>query len=401
VVVETTASLSRMPQLSQRRSEPTRVAIFASSFHPHLGGVEELVAQLARQFNERGHPTIVVTNRWPRDLPESELINDIRVFRFPFRTLGSGPRAWLSYVSTTWAVTKRIERLMTAEKVSLLHVQCVGPNGLYALRVSKRMGLPLVVTTQGEITMDASRIYQRSRFLNTYLRRLCARAVVVTAVSHKTANDLTVQIGTRPTKLKIISNGVNLAEFSDAAPRRNERPYISSAGRLVPQKGFDILIRSYSRSGLRGLDLLIAGDGPDRQKLEQLAIDLNLTEQVQLLGRLDHKALAELHAGAEYFVIPSITDEGLPLACVEALASGLPVVATRSGGIEELVKDGIHGLLVDMRDEEGLSEALLRLSSDLKLRSRMSLNARAQAERFDWQILADEYLKAFEEAVVR
>ena len=390
-----------MPQSSQRRSEPIRVAIFASSFHPHLGGVEELVAQLARRFNERGHPTIVVTNRWPRDLPESEVISDVRVFRFPLRTPDSGLRSWLSYLGTTWGVSRKIERLMVAEKVSLLHVQCVGPNGLYALRVSKRLGLPLVVTTQGEITMDAGRLYQRSRFANTYLRRLCKRAVVVTAVSHKTADDLTAQIGTRPSDLMVISNGADVAEFSGASARTHFHPYISAAGRLVPQKGFDILVRSYGRSGLIGLDLLIAGDGPDRQRLEKLIVDLNLAEQVHLLGRLDHKALAELHTGAEFFVLPSITDEGFPLACVEALASGLPVVATRSGGVEELVEDGVHGLLIDMRDEEGLSEALRRLSSDPELRTRMSINARTRAEKFDWELIASEYLDLFVETVVQ
>jgi len=390
-----------MPQSSQRRSELTRVAIFASSFHPHLGGVEGLVAQLAHRFNERGHPTIVLTNRWPRDLPESEIIDDVRVFRFPFRTPDSGPRAWLSYLGTTWSVTRRIERLIAAEKVSLLHVQCVGPNGLYALRVARRTGLPLVVTTQGEITMDASGLYQRSRFANTYLRRLCERAVVVTAVSHKTAEDLSAQIGMRPSDLRVISNGADVAEFSSAPARTNPRPYFSAAGRLVPQKGFDILLHSYRRSGLTGLDLLIAGDGPDRQRLEKLVIDLNLVEKVHLLGRMDHKALAELHAGAEFFVLPSIADEGLPLACVEALAAGLPVIATRSGGVEELVEDGIHGLLVDKRDEKGLSEALRRLSSDPELRTRMSINARAQAEKFDWEIIAGEYLNAFADAAVQ
>ncbi len=76
-------------------------------------------------------------------------------FDFRFGRPDSGLRAWLSYFGTTRAVTRKIERLMAAEKVSLLHVQCVGPNGLYALRVSKGMGLPLVITTQGEITMDA------------------------------------------------------------------------------------------------------------------------------------------------------------------------------------------------------------------------------------------------------
>jgi glycogen synthase len=389
-----------MPQPSQHQAEPLRLAIIASSFYPHLGGVEELVAQLASRFNKRRYPTIVITNRWPRDLPESELIGGVRVFRFPFRTPAPGLKAWVSYLCTTRAVTRKMERLLATEKVNLLQVQCVGPNGLYALRASKRMGLPLVVTTQGEITMDASGLYQRD-FGITYLRRLCESASMVTAVSHKTADDLMTQIGMRPARLKVINNGADVAEFSGAAARANPRPYISAAGRLVRQKGFDVLIRSYGQCAETGLDLLIAGDGPERQRLEQLVIDLNLAERVHLVGRLDHKALAELHAGAEFFVLPSIADEGLPLVCVEALASGLPVVATRSGGVEELVEDGLNGLLVGKGDEEALSAALRRLSSDPELRTSMSRNARARAESFDWDHIAGEYLDAFVEAMVQ
>ena len=135
--------------------------------------------------------------------------------------------------------------------------------------------------------------------------------------------------------------------------------------------------------------------------MASLIVDLNLAEQVHLLGRLDHKRLAELHAGAEFFVLPSITDEGLPLACVEALAAGLPNVATRSGGVEDLVEDGVNGLLVDMGDEEGLSKALGRLSSDPELRMQMAINARFRAERFDWEIIAGEYLVAFADALMQ
>jgi glycogen(starch) synthase len=389
-----------MSRSVQHPSEPFRVAIIASSFHPHLGGVEELVAQLARRFNERLHATIVVTNRWPRDLPECEVIGGVRVFRFPFRTPAPGPKAWLSYLLTNRAVTRKLGRLLATEKVGLLHVQCVGPNGLYALRVSKRLGLPLVVTTQGEITMDASGLYQRN-FGNIYLRRICASAAMVTAVSHRTAEDLTTAIGRRPARLKVIHNGADLAEFAAADARASSRPYISAAGRLVRQKGFEVLVRSYGQNTATGLDLLIAGEGPERQRLAKLVADLNLNDRVHLLGRLDHKALAELHAGAEFFVLPSIADEGLPLVCVEALASGLPVVATRSGGVEELVEDEFNGLLVDKGDEEGLSAAVRRISSDTELRNSMSRNARTRAEALDWDHIAGEYLDAFVEAMTQ
>ena len=129
----------------------------------------------------------------------------------------------------------KIERLMVAEKINILALQCVGPNGLYALRVSKRTGLPLVVTTQGEITMDASGLYQRSRFANANLLRLCKRAAVVTAVSRKTADDLIAQIGMRPPDLRVISNGADLDEFS-SAKRANTRVRTSLPRAASPRR---------------------------------------------------------------------------------------------------------------------------------------------------------------------
>ena len=376
------------------------VAIFASSFYPHLGGVEELVGQLARRYDERGYPTIVLTNRWPRHLPEEENVDGVRVYRFPMRTPGSGWRSLLTYVATSWRVTRKVNSFVSNERVGLVHVQCAGPNGLYALRAARKLSLPLVLTTQGEITMDSSRLYQRSRFANSYLRRLCERARVVTAVSAKTAQDLISQVGFRPSDLRVIPNGTDVKVFGSAAPRVHARPYISAVGRLVGQKGFDILIRSFGQAELPDLDLLIAGDGPQRDELAGLIEVLDLVGRVHLVGRLDRLGVAELHAGAEFFVLPSVADEGLPLACVEALAAGVPIVASRSGGIEELVDHGVEGLLVDMGNVDELTAALRTLSSDRELRSHMSSVARMRAAKLDWDVIVEEYLDVFAAAIL-
>ncbi len=381
------------------RGEALRIAVFASSFHPHLGGVEELVSQLARRLQGRGVPTIVVTNRWPRQLPEREVVEGTEVIRVPMRTPDSGPKSRLSYLLTTRAIESRLERLMAEEQITLIHVHCVGPNGLYAMRVSERTGIPLVVTAHGEITMDASRLYERSAFANRYLRRICGRARLVTAVSEKTASDLRQRIGHRPAGLRVIHTGADVSEFSTATPRPRDRRYISAAGRLVPQKGFDVLIRSYALARLPELDLLIAGEGPERQRLAGLVAELGLVGRVQLLGRLSHHEIAELHAGADFFVLSSVAEEGFPLVCVEALASGLPLVATRSGGVEELVEDGVQGLLVDMGDPQGLSHALRRLGTDGALRAEMAVEARERAEQFDWDVITRQYLELYREVV--
>src|SRR4051812_37173067 len=110
-----------------------RIAIFASAFHPSLGGVEELVSQLAGCFNARGHESIVVTNKWPRTLPENETVAGLCVHRYPFRTPNGPPRSRLTYPLTSTWTRRQVRSLLERRRVDMVNVQCVGPNGIYAL----------------------------------------------------------------------------------------------------------------------------------------------------------------------------------------------------------------------------------------------------------------------------
>lgn len=140
-----------------------RIAVFASAFYPSLGGVEELVRELAHQYTSKGHECLVVTNRWPRDLPAVDCFEGLEVLRFPFRTPDGGLKARLTFPLTRTSVARSVADALRQRRIELVHVQCVGPNGYYAREAARTLGVPLVVTTQGEITMDAGRVYQRSR----------------------------------------------------------------------------------------------------------------------------------------------------------------------------------------------------------------------------------------------
>lgn len=376
-----------------------RIAVFASALYPSLGGVEELVRELAHAYRHRGHDVLLITNRWPRSLPPEDSLDGIEMYRFPLRTPAASVKAWISYRVSTRAVQKKVDSLLKDRSIDLLHVQCVGPNGLYALRASVRLGLPLVVTTQGEITMDAGRLYQRSQFMNDVLRSLCQRADAVTAVSQKTADDLLTQIGAAPLPIKVIFNGTSVNQFASAPPLHHDRPYLSAVGRLTPEKGFGVLIEAFARSNVKTHDLLIGGSGPQEHDLRDLISQYRLDGQVHLLGRLDRGHVAALHAGADLFVLPSVVDEGFPLACIEAMSSGKAVVATRTGGIPELISDGQNGILVEKGDIASLANSIARLVADEHLRDRLGRSAFESAARLDWEAIADQYLEVFEQAM--
>ena len=368
------------------------IALFASAFHPHIGGVEELVRQLAHAYRRKGHKAIVVTNRWPQDLPEFEEYEGIPVYRFAMRTPGGSLRERAKYQLTHAASERRMLDLLKRTAVDLLHVQCVSVNGYYAQVARRALRLPLIVTAQGERTMDAGRIYQRSPFMNRMLCALLAQADHITACSRHTLDDLEGWYG-QPfgPQAEVVYNGIDLSSFADPKPYPHPRPYILGIGRHVPQKGFDVLLNAFAQSGQESHDLLLAGDGPERGALERLAANLRLEDRVRFVGRADRPLAVSLFAGCSFFVLPS-RQEPQGIVNLEAMAAGKAVLAARVGGVPEIVLNGETGLLVPAEDAPALAEAIPRLAADPSLRQALGAAGRERAQHFDWDAIADQYL---------
>jgi glycosyltransferase involved in cell wall biosynthesis len=165
---------------------------------------------------------------------------------------------------------------------------------------------------------------------------------------------------------------------------------ILSLGRLVERKGFEYLIRAFA-SMKNGLDarLVIGGEGPLRGRLERLSADLGVSDRVQLVGRIPDDMMEGLFRSCDIFVLPAIVDsrgdtEGFGLVLLEAQAWGKPVVATRVGGIVDIVKDGMNGFLVRQKDVLELAKKIDALVEDPALRTRMGMRGRQiVCERFD------------------
>ena len=195
-------------------------------------------------------------------------------------------------------------------------------------------------------------------------------------------------IGSRR-QFTFVYNGIDIARYSGRAHRRapvrrdlgipDEATVCISVGRLVPVKGHADLIRGFAHalSEQEDLVLLLAGDGELRDELTALVAELSLGDRVRFLGWRDDTA--DLLAGSDIFVLPSL-NEGLGLVLIEAMAANLPVVATRVGGVPEVVEEGQTGLLVEARNPDRISNAILRLARDRALRERMGRAGRERAD---------------------
>jgi glycogen(starch) synthase len=381
---------------------PTRIALFASSFHPHKGGVEELVRQLAHAQAAVGLEPTIVTMRWPKSLPGHEVYEDLDVYRFVFRSpaLPIG-RLAAAIAFAPWTLLQLVLTLRR-RRCQLIHIQCVSPASWYALQASRLLRLPLVVTMQGELTMDATGLYQRSRWARRTLRAVLRHADAITACSAHTlaeAQDWYRQpFGDRAS---VIHNAVTISDLERASPHREEKPYVFGIGRFVTQKGFDVLLDAFGRLADRpGFDhrLVLAGDGPERAALQDRARRLGIVDRVSFTGATDRSATASLFRGADLFVLAS-RHEPFGIVVLEALAAGTPVVASDVGGVSEFLPIGPLSQLVPAGDPAALADQMWSVITEHERHPDRSPAADEILESHSWPVIERAYADRYDDAL--
>jgi glycogen(starch) synthase len=378
------------------------VAIFASAFYPSLGGVEELCRQLAHEYQRQGMAVIVVTNRWPRDMAAYEVYEGIPVYRIPMRVPEGSIKAKANYQLTNRRIKRELVKILREERIDVLHIQCVSSSVPYARHAQERLGLPLVVTLQGELTMDATGLYQRSALARRYMRDALEHASAITACSRQTLEEAEAFYGAPfGERGSVIYNGVSLDDFRDAPPYSHPRPYVLAMGRHVPQKGFDVLLRAFAAAVGDGdfeQDLILAGNGSEHEALKALAVSLGVAGRVRFPGRADRGQAASLFKGCSFFILPS-RHEPFGIVNLEAMASGKAVIASRVGGVPEFVTEGETGLLVAAEDVGALAGAIRQLAGDGALRTRLGIVGSERASGFSWSMIAKQYFALYSNIV--
>jgi L-malate glycosyltransferase len=206
------------------------------------------------------------------------------------------------------------------------------------------------------------------------------RIAGLAGVSNYARDRTTRQLGLDPRRALTIYNGVDLERFrwSPRAPAPDTPPTILVVAHLIPQKGVDVLLRGFGRLEDARARLVIVGDGPEQGALRALAGELGIMDRIEFAGLRDD--VQDCLERADIFVHPAIWAEAFGWTIAEAMASGCPVVASRTGGIPELIEDGESGLLVEPGNPDALAAALNRLLASSELRHRLAAAARRRAE---------------------
>jgi glycogen(starch) synthase len=367
-----------------------RVLLAPSAYYPHVGGIEELTRQLALALRARGHETAVLTNRWPDGVVESELLDGVPVTRLAFPLPTASPAQAVRFLGTAPSAARAVARYVRDWQADVVHVIGGGPQAVYLGMLAPRLHAPLVFTTQGELTFDAHQIFERSATLRAGLRRTVDQARVVTACSEYTLRNLREFVEPRSPCL-VIPNGVDPEDFANRGSEATGfGPYILGVGRLVPEKGFDVLLEAFAMTELPGMSLVIAGDGFERDNLVRRAAKLGIVDRMHFAGAVGRGQLVTLMLGATAFALPS-RGEAFGIALLEAMAAGVPAVAAAVGGVPEMAHDGENALVVAAEDAEALSVALARLINDTELRAQLAAGGRETARELTWSRIVERY----------
>ncbi|WP_435736827.1 glycosyltransferase family 4 protein [Cellulosimicrobium sp. PMB13] len=347
--------------------------VFAVAQHLVRAGCEVVVWVAARRNDEQDAPEGVVVRYLPSPLPER------------------GAREVAAFVAASVMASSRWIRAMRIDRPDVVHVHGFAENGVWALLWTSLLRRRLVVTSHGETLGDLDEVFRSSMIFRHSLRRAMVRASAVTAPSRYVLDDLEGRFGLVAGAGHVVPNGSQAVSERTDPPVWAPQRFVLAVGRLVDVKGFDLLLDAFACADLPSeIQLVIVGDGPERESLEKAVASHGLTDRVHLPGRLSRLEVDSLMHAARALVVPSRSD-AFPLVLLEGWRSGSAVIVTVHGGAAEIVEDGVDALLVDPFDIAALVSAMRAMVLDNEHHARVSAGGSRAVRRFSWNVVAHRY----------
>jgi len=343
--------------------------------HPEAGGAEVHAHEIFRRIVSAGHEVTFLCCAWPGC--ERQATRDgIRVIR-------TGSNFTFNYT-----VARRLRSFLASSAFDII-VEDVNKIPFCTPRLTKLPKLILFHHLFGStIFREISAPVAAYVYLWEKLIPRIYRNEWVQVVSQDTAAEL-AGMGFAEDKIRVVYNGIDCSRYTPATEQRTGcEPYFLYMGRIKKYKRLELILQAFSRAAARGLDgrtrLVFAGAGDDYPRLKAAAGKLGIQARTDFLGRVSEKKKIELLQHA-LCVVNSSPKEGWGITNMEASACGTPVIASRSPGLRESVKDGQSGFLFNPGDTADFSAQMVRMASDTELRARLGQSARSFAETFSWE----------------
>lgn len=361
-----------------------RVALVCPYAWDAPGGVQGHVRELAVRLRAGGDEVLVLApGNEPAPEPWVTVVGHPITIGYNASNVPIDPRPWSRRV---------IGKKLRAFKPDVIHIhEPFAPStSLWALLEACA---PVVATFHS--SADRSLLLDAAAPL---LRRLARKITIRIAVSQAARTFAESRIHG---SFDVIANGIDVDRFAHAQPAAlTPGPTLLFVGRLEERKGFPVAVEAFRRLANERPDLrmVVAGDGKKRSAVASLPPGLRA--RVLLLGSVSNERLPGYHAAADVYLGPALGGESFGIVLVEAMAAGLPVVASRIRGYDEVVRDGVDGLLVPPGDPGALAAATARILDDPMLSARFSLAGRDRAAGFEWSVVATAIRERYERAIV-
>jgi glycogen synthase len=383
------------------------VLLVVSSYLPHLGGLQRVTSQLSRELQIRGYRVQVVTQKHPRALPAREVIDGVPVQRWHFitprlRDLFRGRLVMFVAGVFIFPITlARLIRYIAREKPDAVNLHFLGAPALFVLIARKFRRFRCVASLHGD---DVEGL-KRGNWFDRWVFRTTLRNVDVVTACSRYLLERTLSVEPRILeKALVIYNGVDLSQLSNVPlpesskireiindSEVNQEIRLLAVGRMVPKKGLDVLLKAFAvlLQDVPYSRLVLVGDGPEQNSLRLLTRDLALDGKVEWRGAQNLARVIQEMALSHILIIPS-REEPFGMVALEAMAIGKPIVASRVGGLPEVL-DGADAVFVCADEPNELANAIKQALRCIERDPNYGTRNREIASQFSLARMADQY----------
>lgn len=380
-----------------------KILIFSTTYHPFVGGAEVAVKEITDRLGDE-YDFDMVTLKFDRNLPDYEKIGNINIYRLGFTQINPSPN---DLVKFPLKINKILFPFLAWWRAGDLHAE-KQYDAIWSIMASYagfgalffKLGhseVPYLLTLQEGDPVDY--IKRKTRFVKPLFNRIFTKADSIQAISNylaEWARDMNFK-----GSLEVVPNAVNVAHFSqiysesdlnelnNGLGKKENDKYVITTSRLVKKNGVEDVIKSLKYLP-ENIKFIILGDGPDWQKLEDIANREGVKERVKFMGSIDHKEIPKYLKISDVFIRPSLS-EGFGNSFIEAMASGVPVIATKVGGIVDFLKDEETGIFCEVQNPKSIADKIELILENQILREKLIQNAKNMViQKYDWSIISKD-----------
>jgi glycosyltransferase involved in cell wall biosynthesis len=364
-----------------------KILIFSLAYQPLIGGAEVAVREITNRINPEDFEFDMITLKFENKMPSFEKIGNLNIYR-----VGSSK---LFFPFVAWLKASRLHRKNKYDAIWSIMANYAGFAALFFKLTHSK--IPFLLTLQEGDPIEY--IKRRARFVYPLFKRIFTKADRISAISYYLAS-WAKNMGFKGS-VEVVPNGVDVSIFTqmnnstssnyltEKLKKGENDKFIITTSRLVRKNAVKDIIEALKFLP-NEVKFLILGTGVLEDKLRQQVKDLNLEERVKFIGYVDYKDIPNYLKTSDVFVRPSLS-EGFGNSFIEAMAAGIPVIATPVGGIVDFLKDGETGLFCEVSNPKSIAEKVEQILDDENLRNHLIQNAKKMAiEKYDWDLVAKQ-----------